>query len=53
MGKALLAAIMTFLLGCIGMVIGLEFLAGWVEFGILIAVCVMGACIIYFNDRKK
>ena len=50
MGKAILAAIVTFVAGYIGMVVGLEFLGGWVEFGVLVAVCVMGAFIIYFND---
>lgn len=53
MGKAILAAIATFVLGCLGMVIGLEFLGGYIEFGLLIAVAVMGAFIIYFNEKKK
>lgn len=35
------------------MVIGLEFLGGYIEFGLLIAVAVMGAFIIYFNEKKK
>ena len=53
MGKAILAAIATFVLGCLGMVIVLEFLGGYIEFGLLIAVAVMGAFIIYFNEKKK
>lgn len=53
MGKAILAAIVTLFAGYIGMVIGLEMLGGWVEFGCLIAVVVMGAFIIYFNEKKK
>ena len=53
MGKAILAAIVTFVAGYIGMVVGLVFLGGWVEFGVLVAVCVMGAFIIYFNEKKK
>lgn len=53
MGKAILAAIVTFVLGCVGMVIGLELLGGYIEFGLLIAVAVMGAFIIYFNEKKK
>lgn len=53
MGKAILAAIVTLFAGYLGMVVGLELLGGWVEFGVLIAVCVMGAFIIYFNDKKK
>lgn len=53
MGKAILAAIITFFAGYIGMVLGLEMLGGFVEFGLLIAVCVMGAFIICFNEKKK
>ncbi len=53
MGKAILAVIVTFVLGCVGMVIGLELLGGYIEFGLLIAVAVMGAFIIYFNEKKK
>ena len=53
MGKAILAAIVTLIVGYLGMVVGLEFLVNWVEFGLLIAISVMGAFIIYFNDKKK
>lgn len=53
MGKAILAAIVTLIVGYIGMVIGLEFFGGFVEVGLLIAISVMGAFIIYFNDKKK
>ena len=53
MGKAILAAIVTFIASYIGMIVGLEFLGGWFEFGVLVAVCVMGAFIIYFNEKKK
>lgn len=53
MGKAILAAIFTLIAGYLGSVIGLELLGGWTEFGVLVAVCVMGAFIIYFNDKKK
>ena len=52
-GKAILAAIVTLIVGYLGMVVGLEFLGNWVEFGLLIAIAVMGAFIIYFNDKKK
>ena len=52
-GKAILAAIVTLIVGYLGMVVGLEFLGNWVEFGLLIAIAVMGAFIIYFNDQKK
>lgn len=53
MGKALLAAAVTFIVGYLGMVIGLEFLGGFTEIGNLVAVAVMGAFIIYFNEKKK
>ena len=53
MGKAILAAIVTIFAGYLGSVIGFELLGGWIEFGLLIAVAVMGAFIIYFNDKKK
>ena len=53
MGKAILAAIVTLIVGYLGMVVGLEFLGNWVEFGLLIAIAVMVAFIIYFNDKKK
>ena len=53
MGKAIVAAIVTLIAGCLGMVIGAEFLNGYAEFGILLAVAVMGAFIIYFNEKKK
>ena len=53
MGKAILAAIVPLSVGYLGMVVGLEFLSNRVEFGLLIAIAVMGAFIIYFNDKKK
>ena len=53
MGKAILAVIVTLIVGYLGMVVGLELLGNWDEFGLLIAIAVMGAFIIYFNDKKK
>ena len=52
MGKAILAAIVTVIVGYLGTVVGLELLGNWYEFGLLIAIAVMGAFIIYFNDKK-
>ena len=37
MGKAILAAIVTLIVGYLGMVVGLEFLGNWVEFGSILA----------------
>lgn len=51
--KAILAAVVTIVAGYLGMVVGLEFLGGFVEFGCLIAIAVMGAFIITFNEKKK
>lgn len=48
MKKALLAAIITLIVGIFVMSIFTETLA----FGILAAIVVMGGFIIYFNDRK-
>ena len=52
MGKAILAAIVTLIVGYLGTVVGLELLGNSGEFGLLIAIAVMGAFIIYFNDKK-
>ena len=51
-GKAILAVIVTLIVGYLGTVVGLELLGNWDEFGLLIAIAVMGAFIIYFNDKK-
>lgn len=53
MGKALLAAIVTIVIGYLGMVVGLELMGGFPEFGLLVAIAVMGGFIIYFNESKK
>ena len=52
MGKAILAAIVTLIVGYLGTVVGLKLLGNWHQFGLLIAIAVMGAFIIYFNDKK-
>ena len=49
MGKAILAAIVTLVVGLLVMSIFTEA----IEFGVLAAVAVMGEFIIYFNDKKK
>nr|WP_325184298.1 binding-protein-dependent transport permease [uncultured Oscillibacter sp.] len=49
MKKAIIAALMTVLIGW--------FFADWLyqlpEAGVIIAIAVMGGCIIYFNEQKK
>ena len=41
MGKAILAVIVTLIVGYLGTVVGLELLGNWDEFGLLIAIAVM------------
>ena len=53
MGKAISAAIITLIAGYLGAVVGHEVLGGFAELGGIVAVAVMGAFIIYFNDKKK
>lgn len=53
MKKAVLAAFITLILGVVGMVIGFEFLGGFAEFGCIIAISVMGAFIIFFNEKRN
>lgn len=52
MGKAILAMAVTFIVGMISMVIGFEFLGGIPEFGIVVAVVVMGGFNIYFHEKR-
>ena len=52
MGKAILAMIVTVIVGFMSSAI----FANWVnapEWGIVLAIAVMGGFIIYFNDKKK
>lgn len=53
MGKAILAAIVTLIVGYLGAVVGHEILGGFIELGGIVAIAVMGAFIIYYNDKKK
>jgi len=53
MGKALLALVITFIMGLLGMAIGHDAMNGFSELGAVISVAVMGAFIIYFNDKNK
>ena len=49
MGRAVLATIITVVAGLLTMSI----FTGAVEVGIVVAIAVMGAFIIYFNEKKK
>ena len=49
MGKAILALFVTLVIGLLTMSI----FTGATDVGLLVAICVMGAFIIYFNDTKR
>ena len=53
MGKAILAAIVTLIVGYLGTVVGVELLGNWYEFGLLIAIAVMGALSSTSMTRSK
>ena len=48
MGKGILAAFITLVVGLLTM----SMFTGAEEVGVLAAICVMGAFIIYFNEKK-
>lgn len=53
MGKSVLAFVVTILAGCIGLAVGYERFGGTVEFGSITAIAVMGAFIIYYNEKRN
>lgn len=53
MGRALLALIVTLILGLLGTAFGYDEMNGFSEIGAIVAVAVMGAFIIYFNEKNK
>lgn len=53
MGKALLALFVTLIIGLIGTAFGYDSMNGFSEVGAVVSVAVMGAFIIYFNEKKK
>lgn len=53
MKKALLALIVTFIMGLLGMAFGYDAMNGFSELGSVVAIAVMGAFVIYFNDKNK
>lgn len=53
MGKVILAAVVTLICGYLGVVIGNELLGGFRELGCISAIAVMGAFIVFFNEKKK
>lgn len=53
MGKAFLALIVTLVLGLLGTAFGYDEMNGFSEVGSIVAIAVMGAFIIYFNEKNK
>ncbi len=53
MGRALIALIVTLVLGLLGTAFGYDEMNGFSEIGGIVAVAVMGAFIIYFNEKNK
>ena len=53
MGKAILALIVTLIFGLLGTAFGYDSMNGFSEVGAIVAVAVMGAFIIYFNEKNK
>lgn len=53
MGIAIMAFIITLIVGLIGMALGLEVFGGYPEVGSVLAIAVMGAIIVYINEKKK
>ena len=53
MGKAILALIVTLIMGLIGTALGYDAMNGFSEIGAVVSVAVMGAFIIYFNETRK
>lgn len=53
MGKAIVTAIITLIVGVFCMVIGYELLGGFAEFGTIAAVAVAGGLVVYFENKKK
>lgn len=53
MGKAIVATVITAVVGVLFMAIGYELLGGFPEFGSIVAISVMGGWMIYFNEKKN
>ena len=51
--RALLAFFVTMILGLLGTAFGYDEMNGFSEVGAIVAIAVMGAFIIYFNDKNN
>lgn len=52
MSKALISLVVTLIAGLLGTAFGYDAMNGFSEIGAIVAIAVMGAFIIYFNDKK-
>ena len=52
MVKAIVALLVTLVLGMLGTAFGYDSMNGFSEIGAIVAIAVMGAFIIYFNEKK-
>lgn len=53
MGKAIFTLLVTLIIGIISMVFSIEILNDSPTLGVIVAVAVMGALVVYFNEKKK
>jgi hypothetical protein len=53
MGKAILAVVVTLIVGVICTSIGHGYMGGFGELGTIAAVVTMGGFVVYFNEKKK
>lgn len=53
MGKAVLALVVTLVLGLLATAFGYDEMNGFSEIGAVVSVAVMGAFIIYFNEKNR
>ena len=53
MGKALLALVVTVIVGLLATAFGYDAMNGFSEVGAVVSIAVMGAFIIYFQEKHK
>lgn len=51
--EIILTLILTFIIGIVCLAVGTDFMNGFTELGTIAAVVVMGALVVYFNEKKK
>ena len=53
MGRAILAFIITIIVGFVSASYGVAYMGNFAEWGSIVAVATMGAFIIYYNEKNK